>query len=112
MNPINQVYPKRLRKILDHLCVGRPERIYLFGSWACGEGDELSDVDLVVIMKSEMPFLERTAMVMKSLPLSVGAIDLLVYTPEEFRQMLLDGNAFAEMLIEEGKIIYGPGSNE
>ena len=105
-------YPKRLRAILDHLSADRPEKIYLFGSWARGEGDELSDLDLVMIMKSEMSFLERTAKVMRSLPASVGAVDLLVYTPEEFRQMLRDGNAFAEMLVEEGKLIYGASSND
>ena len=103
-------YPKRIQILIDHLREHSPERIYLFGSWARGEGDELSDVDLVMIMESDRPFLERSLNVMKLLPMHLGAIDLMVYTPAEFRQMLLDGNAFAEMLLEEGEVIYGRGS--
>ena len=103
-------YPKRIQILIDYLSEHRPERIYLFGSWARGEGDDLSDVDLVMIMDSDKPFLERSLKVMKLLPTHLGAVDLMVYTPEEFRQMLLDGNAFAEMLLEEGKVIYGRGS--
>lgn len=104
-------YPKWIENLLDHLHAHHPEQIYLFGSWARDEADELSDVDLAMIMKSDEPFLERSATMMKSLPTNVGAVDLLVYTPEEFRQMLLDGNAFVEMLIEEGKVIYGRDSD-
>jgi predicted nucleotidyltransferase len=99
-------YPKRIQTLIDHLREHSPERIYLFGSWARGEGDELSDVDLVMIMESDSPFLERSLNVMKLLPTDLGAVDLMVYTPEEFRQMLADGNAFAEMLLEEGKVIH------
>ena len=33
-------------------------------------------------------------------------VDILVYTPEEFIEMKREGNAFAEMIIEEGIIIY------
>jgi predicted nucleotidyltransferase len=100
-------YPKRIQSLLDHLRRHRPEQIYLFGSWARGEEDELSDVDLVMVMESDEPFLERSVNVMKLLPTNLGSVDLLVYTPEEFHQMLLDGNAFVEMLVEEGRIVYG-----
>jgi hypothetical protein len=31
---MNPKYPKRIRKILKHLRLYKPERIYLFGSWA------------------------------------------------------------------------------
>ncbi len=106
---MNPSYPNRLRRIIEHLRAWDPERVYLFGSWARGEGDESSDIDLVVIMESEVPFLERSARVMKSLPGSLGGIDLLAYTADEFRRMLGDGNAFAEMLLEEGKVVYERG---
>jgi hypothetical protein len=41
------------------------------------------------------------------LPTSLGGIDILVYTPQEFERMIKEGNAFAEMILEEGKPIYG-----
>ncbi len=37
----------------------------------------------------------------------MGAIDILVYTPAEFEAMQQEGNAFAEMVVEEGRLIYG-----
>jgi hypothetical protein len=36
-----------------------------------------------------------------------GGVDILVYAPEEFAAMREQGNAFAEMVVEEGRLIYG-----
>ena len=83
-----------------------PDRIYLFGSWATGEADELSDVDLVVIMTTSAPFFDRPGEVARLLPSDFGAVDILVYTPEEFTRMKANGNAFAEMVEGEGVILY------
>jgi len=38
--------------------------------------------------------------------MELGSVDILVYTPEEYLQMQKDGNAFAEMLTEESRLIY------
>lgn len=96
-------------KILDELIQAlrsyEPEKIYLFGSWARGEEDELSDLDVVVIKKTDSSFFSRLQEVAKILPDETAA-DVLVYTPEEFREMSEQGNAFAEMILEEGKLIY------
>ena len=97
---------RKLTKILHILQSYDPEFIHLFGSWARGDADETSDVDLVVIIPSALPFLARMQQIGKSLPPNVGAIDLLVYTPEEWNQMLAEGNAFAETIAEEGKLLY------
>lgn len=99
-------FSRRLKTVLQTLRTYDPERIYLFGSWARGDADEMSDVDLVVIMPSALPFLARIQKIGKSLPADVGAVDLLVYTPEEWSRMLADGNAFAETIAEEGKVVY------
>lgn len=96
----------RVQTLLEALRAYEPERVYLFGSWARGEGDELSDVDLVIIKRTTTPFLERLREVAKFLPLETGGVDILVYTPEEFETMCQQGNAFAEMLAEEGQIVY------
>jgi len=36
----------------------------------------------------------------------MGGVDVLVYTPKEFAEMRREGNAFAEMILEEGALIY------
>lgn len=84
-----------------------PERVYLFGSWARGEEDELSDLDVVVIKGTALPFFDRLREVARLLPAGTGGVDILVYTPEEFQAMESQGNAFAEMIAEEGRLIYG-----
>jgi len=45
------------------------------------------------------------------LPAGTEAVDVLVYTPEEFATMRREGNAFAEMIAEEARLIYGREEN-
>ena len=97
---------KRVRKLLKYILPYQPDRLYLFGSWARGEEDELSDLDLVIIKQTDTPFFERLREVAHLLPEDMGAVDLLVYTPKEFATMERNGNAFAEMILEEGRLIY------
>jgi len=82
------------------------ERIYLFGSRARGEADGLSDIDLVALRRTEIPFLERLAEVCTVLPKRGPAVDVLVYTPEEFAAMQQAGNALVETVLEEGILVY------
>ena len=95
-----------IRCLVDALRAYEPESVYLFGSWARGEADELSDLDLVVIKTTSAPFFDRLREVAKLLPTGMGSLDVLVYTPEEFAAMRRDGNAFAEMIAEEARLIY------
>ena len=85
----------------------QPACVYLFGSWARGEGDGLSDLDVVVIKPTAAPFFERLREVGRLLPIELGGVDILVYTPEEFAAMRRAGNAFAEMVADEAQVIYG-----
>ena len=39
----------RIQRLVEALRAYQPERVYLFGSWARGEEDDLSDLDVVVI---------------------------------------------------------------
>ena len=79
---------KKVEKLLKALIPYQPEKICLIGSWARGEQDELSDIDVIIIKKTMTPFLSRLMEVAKLLPPGIGAVDVLVYTPEEYRQML------------------------
>ena len=100
----------KVKKIVDCLRRYDPERIILFGSYAREEADEYSDVDLVIIKETEERFLDRIHSALKcwNLPL---ALDVLVYTPEEFSRMLAEENGFILEVMEEGKVIYEKGPN-
>jgi len=100
-------FKARIDKLLEVLRPYEPERVDLFGSAAREEADELSDLDLVVIKRTSLPFFERLREVAKLLPAGTGGVDVLVYTPEEFLRMQQEGNAFAELIAEEARLIYG-----
>jgi len=97
----------KISRVLAALRPYDPDRVYVFGSWALGEQDELSDLDLVVIKRTVLPFFDRIREVLRLLPGGIGPVDVLVYTPEEFEAMLREGNAFAELIAEEGRLIHG-----
>jgi predicted nucleotidyltransferase len=45
---------KKLRRTVEALKAYEPDKIYLFGSWAKGEEDELSDMGFMLIKKIKM----------------------------------------------------------
>lgn len=96
----------KIHRLIEALRIVDPERVYLFGSFAHGTEDDLSDLDVVVIQRSQLPFMRRLLEVGRVVPADLGAVDLFVYTPDEFTAMLRDGNAFAEMVLEEGRLVY------
>jgi predicted nucleotidyltransferase len=96
----------KIRLLKESLFPYRPERIYLFGSWSREEEDELSDIDIVVIKRTTKSFFNRLRETARLIPPDLKCVDILVYTPEEFTEMKRGGNAFAEMIMKEGIIIY------
>ena len=96
-----------IKAILPVLKKGGRQKAILFGSYARGDADEYSDIDLIIIAESERPFVERFkdfSALWKVSP--VKAIDVLVYTPQEFQEMYEQENPFIVRAAEEGKVIY------
>jgi len=65
----------------------KPERLYLFGSQTKGESLTNSDLDVVIVSEQFRPikFIDRISAVLELIEPPV-AIDLLCYTPEEFKR--------------------------
>lgn len=84
-----------------------PQAVMLFGSFARGDINEGSDVDILVIADFKEPFLERIRLLLDlnddlKLPLEpVG------YTLEEFQRMRAEGNRFVEEVLKTGKLLFG-----
>lgn len=83
----------------------RPEKIILFGSLAEGRVGEWSDIDLVIVQKTSLPFLRRVRQALLILKPRVGA-DLLIYTPEEFARLSKGRRFIREEILGKGKVIY------
>jgi predicted nucleotidyltransferase len=72
-----------LRRLAPRLREREIEAAYLFGSHARGDADAESDIDLIVVARSDRPFVDRFKDYVDLLD-APGGLDLLVYTPEEF----------------------------
>ena len=91
-----------LEKLVRLLRRYEPERIILFGSRARGQADEYSDYDLIVIKRTDRPFLERLQDMVPYLVEFDRPAEILVYTPEEFERMLKNGNPLLREVVENG----------
>jgi predicted nucleotidyltransferase len=76
---------ERFRELLR----GRAEAAYLFGSITGADFNKFSDVDLLVVARTEKPFLER-APDFDDLFDVIPSLDLLIYTQEEFAGLTCD----------------------
>jgi len=64
-----------------------PEKVILFGSYARGEGSINSDVDLLVVMRSDAPRFERSTPIRVALSERwVEPIDVIVRSPDLYER--------------------------
>lgn len=72
---------------------GRVEAAYIFGSFVRDNLTKDSDVDVILAVRTDAPFLER-AMQFADLYEIGPRLDLLVYTPEELARLLQEPVGF------------------
>lgn len=83
----------------------RPEKIILYGSAATGKVDPDSDLDIVIIKETTSRFYDRIGEVLR-LTRPTEAIDVLVYTPEEYERLKTESWFVGEEIQKKGKVIY------
>src|ERR1017187_1503053 len=84
----------------------RPEKIILFGSYASGTATESSDIDLLVISRSELPRREREVRLTRQLFGSGVPFDVFVLTPEEVEERLRRNGLFIREILSTGQVVY------
>jgi predicted nucleotidyltransferase len=85
----------------------KPEKIILFGSAARGDATPDSDADFLII-KKDTPYKGRDRMIEVSRLIDRDIpVDFLVYRPDEFEKRLKMGDPFLEIVVAEGKVLYG-----
>ena len=99
--PIADPYLHKLVRLLQPY---EPDRIILFGSRARGDADEYSDYDVIVIKRTDRPFLDRLRDMVPYLVAFDRAAEILVYTPEEFDRMRETGLGW--LVRQEGVVLY------
>jgi uncharacterized protein len=92
-----------VQRIVDHCS---PQQVVLFGSYASGQPTPESDLDLLVVMQSDLPKPKRAVslrLLFRPVPCSM---DILVYTPEEVAYWNGTVNHIITTAFQTGKILY------
>ncbi|MGI1690486.1 nucleotidyltransferase domain-containing protein [Thermoanaerobacter uzonensis] len=99
-----KVLRDELEKAIYSIISLNPEKVVLFGSLEREDVHLRSDIDLLIIWKTDLPFLERLQVFYDAIKPNV-AMDILVYTPEEIEK-LYRKNKFIAKVLDEGRVLY------
>ena len=107
-NATPQVEDPRLTEVICRLVAAyEPNRIYLFGSRARGEGGPDSDYDLLVLVpENAPPERRRGALGYRALRGTGVAADVVVWTEEEFSRRLHIPASLPATVAREGRIVH------
>ncbi len=105
-----QHYIVEVKNILSQL---NPYKAVLFGSCACGDATDYSDIDLIVVLnKNDLPrnFAERSenySFVKEYFSLLKNKVpmDLIVYTKREWEEFIKVDSSFVREVLEKGKML-------
>jgi predicted nucleotidyltransferase len=100
--------------VVTSLKPSNPYKIILFGSYAKGNPDVNSDLDIMVILDNHhvsKTYEERLQIksFIRNLVLEINRkipLDILVYSKEEFYRIKKNGNFLIDEIEKTGKIIY------
>ncbi|MEA1936547.1 MAG: nucleotidyltransferase domain-containing protein [Patescibacteria group bacterium] len=99
-------YQKELDKLSKQIIKKyQPEKIILFGSLAEGNLRKGSDIDLLVIKKSDKDYWERAEEIAEIIDIDVPC-DVLNITPKELKNRLAVNDFFIGDIINKGKVVY------
>lgn len=97
---------KKIEKIANRIAKEyKPEKIYLFGSYAWGRPTKDSDFDLMIVKKTNENFFKRQLRIRKIINGEI-AVDILVRTPKELKKRLELGDFFYRNIVNKGKVLY------
>jgi uncharacterized protein len=85
-----------------------PDKIVLFGSRGRGDHRPDSDIDLLLVQRSDQPRYRRPAPIhaaLADLPIEVD-LEIAVYTPEEVEEYRGAPAAFVTTALREGTVLY------
>jgi hypothetical protein len=102
--PVGESLEQAVQKIVSAL---HPEKIILFGSFAYGKPTSDSDVDLLIILDTDLPPKERSWEISRLLFPRPFPVDILVKTPQEIAQAAKAGDFFICEIISRGIVLHG-----
>lgn len=83
----------------------QPQKIILFGSYAYGTPRPESDVDLLVIMDTDLREPQQALQIRQHVNPLFG-VDILVISPSRLEQRVKMGDSFLQEISTAGKVVY------
>ncbi|MBF0173573.1 MAG: nucleotidyltransferase domain-containing protein [Magnetococcales bacterium] len=99
----SETISKVVHTIVEHF---NPVRIVLFGSYASGNPDPDSDLDLLIVMPSSLPRYKRALPIRMLFRPAPCSMDILVYTPEEVDHWMGTVNHIVTNALQSGRILH------
>ncbi len=97
----------KIREIVNKIAIGfSPDRIILFGSYATGQANEDSDLDLLIVKDTDLPMHKRNIEIRKALIGTKVPMDLLVYTNYEYENEKNQKYSFLYQLTDKTQTLY------
>ena len=84
----------------------KPEKIFLFGSYAYGNPEKDSDIDLFIIMETSERPAKRRIRVSRLFWDRPVPMDFVVKTPTEIAERISMGDFFIKKILTKGKVLY------
>ncbi len=92
-----------LERLIDRV---QPEKVVLFGSYANNTATAESDIDLLVVLESELSRNRRQEAISRALRPRRVPLDILAYTPEEVDRCMEISTSFVRHILMTGKVVY------
>lgn len=83
----------------------QPEKIILFGSYAYGQPDEWSDIDLLVVMNFKGRAMHLAMQLWQATKPELS-VDFVVKSPNEIQWRYQQFDPLVRMAIDRGKVLY------
>jgi predicted nucleotidyltransferase len=85
-----------------------PQKVILYGSYAYGNPEPDSDLDLLIIKETSERFIDRWQAVRRILsdPNRMAPIETLILTPGEITDRIARGDQFIAEIMKKGRVLY------
>ena len=100
----------QIKKLVKEIADGyKPEKIYLFGSYANGVPNNDSDIDLFIVKETKTRKIYRIEEVLNSLDINefpLIGIDFIIYTPKELETAMTYFHNIGKIAVKTGRLVF------
>ena len=98
---------QEIQTLVDEIASGyKPEKIYLFGSYANGTPCSESDIDLFIVKNTNVRKIHRSMEVRDIISDYFAPMDIIVYTPKELETAMTLVHNIGKIAMNTGKLMY------